>query len=104
MLLHKGKAEKLSHNVRDAMDKLKKDYINANKQVARNFPLLTSWLNLPNSKSRDTFRHRILTDNMRLLKKESTLPICQVIVVRVLFHSILCFLIKEQRNLLTIFR
>jgi hypothetical protein len=78
---------------------LKKDYINANKQAARNFPLLTSWLNLPNSKSRDTFRHGILTDNMGMLKKESSLPICQVIVVRVLFRSILylCFLMKEQK-------
>jgi hypothetical protein len=69
MLLQKGKPKKLSHNVRDAMDKLKKDYITANKQAARNFPLLTSWLNLPNSKSRDTIRHGILTDNMRMLKK-----------------------------------
>jgi hypothetical protein len=39
MLLQKGKPKKLSHNVRDAMDKLKKDCITANKQAARNFSI-----------------------------------------------------------------
>jgi hypothetical protein len=74
MQLQRGRAEKiitkLSHYIRDAMDKLKKYCINANKQASRNFSIADHLAKLAKFKEQGyTFRHRILTDNIGMLKR-----------------------------------